>query len=162
MLFRFITLLSVFFCSLSTYAASGLNNVELRDLYFGEILYYAYQDLHFDALTRLDNELSQYYELDESTLDPLYKHLGQAEFSVGDIELQYRMDKRAGKAIQAVLGDNIDVAIHNQAAFSLARIFYNKNDPQGALYALDLVLDDAEKARYEKNYSVYFYRVNVP
>lgn len=162
MLLRFITLLSAFLCSLSTYAASGLNNVELRDLYFGEILYYAYQDLHFDALARLDTELSQYYELDESELDPFHKHLGLAEFSVGDFELQYRMSQRAGKAIQAVLGDGIDVAIRNQAALALARIFYKKNDPQGTLYALDLIVEDEEKSRYEEKYSLNVLRGKEP
>ena len=110
MLFRIITFVPVFLCSLTVYATSGLKDVELRDLYFGEVLYYASQDLHFDALARLDTELSQYYELDESELDPFYNHLGQAEFSVGDIELQYRMNKRAGKAIQAVLGEGVDLA----------------------------------------------------
>ena len=162
MLFRFITLLSAFLCSLSTYASSGLNDVELRDLYFGEILFYAYQDLHFDALARLDNELSQYYELDESALDPFHQHLGQAEFSVGDFELQYRMNLRAGKAIQAVLGEGVDVAIRNQAAYSLARIFYKKNDPQSTLYALDLILDDVEKSRYEEKYSLNILRGKEP
>lgn len=162
MLYRSITLLSAFFCSLSTYAASGLNDVELRDLYFGEILYYAYQDLHFDALSRLDNELTQYYELDESSLDPLHKHIGQAEFSVGDIELQYRMSLRAGKAIQAVLGEGIDVSIRNEAALALARVFYKKNDPQSTLYALDLVMDEAEKSRYEEKYSLNVLRGKEP
>ncbi len=162
MLFRFLILLSAFFCSLSTYAASDLKNVELRDLYFGEILYYAYQDLHFDALSRLDNELSQYYELDESELDPFQKHLGQAEFSVGDIELQYRMSKRAGKAIQAVLGEGTDLAIRNQAALALARVFYKKNEPESTLYALDLILDDAGKSRYEKKYTLNVLRGNEP
>jgi Flp pilus assembly protein TadD len=162
MLFRFITLLSAFLCSLSTYAASGLDDVELRDLYFGEILFYAYQDLHFDALARLDNELSQYHELDESTLDPFHQHLGQAEFSVGDFELQYRMNQRAGKAIQAVLGEGVDVAIRNQAAYSLARLFYKKNDPQSTLYALDLILDDVEKSRYEEKYSLNILRGKEP
>lgn len=162
MLFRFIILLSAFLSSLSTYAASGLDDVELRDLYFGEILFYAYQDLHFDALARLDNELSQYHELDESTLDPFHQHLGQAEFSVGDFELQYRMNQRAGKAIQAVLGEGVDVAIRNQAAYSLARLFYKKNDPQSTLYALDLVLDDVEKSRYEEKYSLNVLRGKEP
>ena len=162
MLFRFIILLSAFLSSLSTYAASGLDDVELRDLYFGEILFYAYQDLHFDALARLDNELSQYHELDESTLDPFHQHLGQAEFSVGDFELQYRMNQRAGKAIQAVLGEGVDVAIRNQAAYSLARLFYKKNDPQSTLYALDLILDDVEKSRYEEKYSLNVLRGKEP
>ena len=162
MLFRFIILLSAILSSLSTYAASGLDDVELQDLYFGEILFYAYQDLHFDALARLDNELSQYHELDESTLDPFHQHLGQAEFSVGDFELQYRMNQRAGKAIQAVLGGGVDVAIRNQAAYSLARLFYKKNDPQSTLYALDLILDDVEKSRYEEKYSLNVLRGKEP
>ena len=71
-------------------------------MYFGEVIYYAYQDLPFEALSRLDAELSQYYGLDESELDPFHYHRGHAEFSVGDLELQYRMNKRAGQAIQSL------------------------------------------------------------
>ncbi|MCG6939579.1 MAG: tetratricopeptide repeat protein [Gammaproteobacteria bacterium] len=145
MLFRFILLLPAFLCSLSAYAASSLTNVELRDLFFGEVLYYAYQDNYFEALSRLDAELSQYYALDESTLDPLSLNLGQAEFSVGDIELQYRMNQRAEKAIRAVLGKGVDLATRNQAALALARMFYRKNDAVSALYALDYIRDDVEE-----------------
>ena len=162
MLLRFITLLSAFSCSLSVYAASGLKDVELRDLYFGEVLYYAYQDLHFDALARLDSELSQYHKLDESELDSFHKHLVQAEFSVGDIELQYRMNQRAGRAIQAVLGEGIDLAIRNQAALALANVFYKKNDPQSTLYALELIREDPEKSRYEAKYSLDILRGKEP
>jgi len=162
MLFRFILILSVFLCSLPTYAASGLKGIELRDLYFGEILYYAYQDLYFDALARLDTELSQYYELDESELDPFNNHLTQAEFSVGDLELQYRMNQRAGRAIQAVLGDGIDLAIRNQAALALARVFYKKNDPESTLYALDLIREEPDKTRYQEKYSLDVLRGKEP
>ncbi len=137
MLLRITTLLSVFLCSMSM--ASSLKNVELRDLYFGEVLYYTHQGLHFDALSRLDAELSQYYQLDESELDPFHQHLGQAEFSVGDIEMQYRMDSRAGRAIQAVLDSSVDLATRNQAALALARLFYKKNDPHNALHTLYLI-----------------------
>lgn len=159
---RFALFLPVFFCSLSSYATSSLKDVELRDLYFGEVLYYAYQDLHFDALARLDTELSQYYELDESGLDPFNNHLTQAEFSVGDIELQYRMNQRAGRAIQAVLGEGIDLAIRNQAALALARVFYKKNDPVSTLYALDLIREEPDKSRYEAKYSLDVLRGNEP
>ncbi|VAW51080.1 FIG00677473: hypothetical protein [hydrothermal vent metagenome] len=162
MLLRFITLLPAFLCSLSVYAASGLKDVELRDLYFGEVLYYAYQDLHFDALATLDSELSQYYKLDESELDSFHKHLTQAEFSVGDIELQYRMNQRAGRAIQAVLGEGIDLAIRNQAALALANVFYKKNNPQSTLYALQLIREDPEKSRYQAKYSLDVLRGKEP
>ena len=152
MLLRFAIIFPVFLCSLSAFAASGLKNVELRDLYFGEVLYYAYQDLHFDALAKLDAELSQYKEMDESELDPFHQHAVQAEFSVGDLELQYRMSLRAGRAIQAVLGEGIDLATRNLAAYQLARVFYKKGDPKSTLYALDLIRDDPEKSRYEQKY----------
>lgn len=154
MLLRFIILLSAFLCSLSATASSGLKDVELRDLYFGEVLYYAYQDLPFDALARLDAELSQYHSLDEADLDSLHMHLGQAEFSVGDMELQYRMSQRAAKAIQAVLGNGIDLATRNQAALALARVFYKKNDAQSTLYALDLIKEEPDRSRYEEKYSL--------
>jgi len=147
---------------MSVFAASGLKDVELRDLYFGEVLYYAYQDLHFDALAKLDAELSQYHNLDEPELDRFYTHAGQAEFSVGDIELQYRMNQRAGKAIQAVLGNGIDLATRNMAALQLARVFYKKNDPESTLYALDLIKEDADKSRYEEKYSLDVLRGKEP
>ncbi len=147
---------------MSVYAASGLKNVELRDLYFGEVLYYAYQDQHFEALSKLDAELSQYYKLDESELDPLHLSLGQAEFSVGDIELQYRMNQRAEKAIQSVLGDGIDLATRNQAAYALARMFYKKNDATATLYALDLIRDEPDRSRYEEKYSLDLLRGKEP
>jgi hypothetical protein len=162
MLFRFTLILTVSLYSLTTYAASSLKDVELRDLYFGEVLYYAYQDMHFDALARLDTELSQYYDLDESKLDPFNYHLTQAEFSVGDLEMQYRMNQRAGRAIQAVLGEGVDLAIRNQAALALARVFYKKNDPVSTLYALDLIRDEPDKSRYQEKYSLDVLRGNEP
>ncbi len=162
MLLRFTTFIAALTCSFPLYADSGLKDVELKDLYFGEVLYYAYQDLHFDALARLDAELSQYYELDESELDPLHSHLTQAEFSVGDIELQYRMNQRAGRAIQAVLGEGIDLATRNQAALALARVFYKKNDAQNTLYALQLIREEPEKSRYEAKYSLDVLRGKEP
>ncbi|MDH5354346.1 MAG: hypothetical protein OEY09_07880 [Gammaproteobacteria bacterium] len=148
MLLRSGIFIAAFLCSLSSYAASGLKGVELRDLYFGEVLFYAYQDKYFEALERLDSELIQYYRVDESNLDPLSLNLGQAEFSVGDIELQYRMDKRAGKAIQAVLGRGIDLATRNLAALDLARMYFRKNDAERALYALDLIHDEVDMTKY--------------
>jgi len=162
MLFRYLILLPALLCSLPAYAASGLKDVELRDLYFGEVLYHAYQDQYFEALSKLDTELSQYYSLDESELDPLYLNLGQAEFSVGDIELQYRMNQRAEKAIRAVLGNGIDLATRNQAALALARMFYKKNDPVSTLYALGLIHEDVDKSRYEEKYSLDLLRGKEP
>src|ERR1700747_351598 len=109
---------------------------DLRDLYFGEALYHAYQGQYFDALQRLDTELAQYHVLDEPQLDTLHYHINDAEFSVGDFELNYRMHQRAGRAIKAVLEGAVDEAVRNEAAFRLARIHFQKGQLDDALYAL--------------------------
>ena len=98
----------------------------LRDLYFGEALYHAYQGQFFDALERLDTEIAQYRGLDEPRLDTLHYHINAAEFSVGDFELDYRMHHRAGRAIKAVLEGAVDESVRNEAAFRLARIQFQK------------------------------------
>src|SRR5215472_9886436 len=79
---------------------------DLRDLYFGEALYHAYQGQYFDALQRLDTELD------------------------------YRMHQRAGRAIKAVLEGAVDEAVRNEAAFRLARIHFQKDQLDDALQAL--------------------------
>jgi tetratricopeptide (TPR) repeat protein len=109
---------------------------ELRDLYFGEALYHAYQGNYLEALERLDTELSQYHGLDEPELDTLHYHVNDAEFSVGDFELSYRMHQRAGRAIKAVLEGAVDDAVRNEAAFRLARIHFQKDQLDDALHAL--------------------------
>src|SRR6516165_10444602 len=117
---------------LAAYPASA---GDLRDLYFGEALYHAYQGQYFDAIQRLDTELAMYHGLDEPALDTLHFHINNAEFSVGDFELSYRMHQRAGRAIKAVLEGTVDEAVRNEAAFRLARINFQKDQ-----------LDDAQNA----------------
>ena len=109
---------------------------DVRDLYFGEALYHAYQGQFFDALQRLDAELAMYHGLDEPRLDTLHFHINDAEFSVGDFELNYRMHRRAGRAIKAVLEGAVDDAVRNEAAYRLARIHFQKGQFDDAMEAL--------------------------
>ena len=110
-----------------------------RDLYFDEALYHASQGRYFEALERLDAELGQHYRLDEPALDSLHPYINRAEFSVGDFELRYRMHHRAGRAIQAVLEGDVDDAVRNEAAYRLARIHFQKDQPEAALQALERI-----------------------
>jgi tetratricopeptide (TPR) repeat protein len=109
---------------------------DLRDLFFGEALYHADQGQYFEAIQRLDTELAQYHRLDQPELDTLHYHVNEAEFSVGDFELDYRMHYRAGRAIKRVLEGNVDDAVRNEAAFRLARIHFQKDQLDDALEAL--------------------------
>jgi tetratricopeptide (TPR) repeat protein len=112
---------------------------DLRDLYFGEALYHAYLGEHFDAIARLDAELGQHYGLDEPELDSLQYHIGEAEFSVGDFELYYRMHQRAGRAIKVVLDGKVEDSVRNEAAFRLARLYFQKEQPVNAQQALERI-----------------------
>src|SRR5215468_6743633 len=115
---------------------------DLRDLYFGEALYHAYQGQYFDALQRLDTELAQYHGLDEPQLDTLH----------------YRMHQRAGRAIKAVLEGAVDEAVRNEAAFRLARINFQKSQLDDALQALARIKG---KVPEEIRGDVEFLRANV-
>jgi tetratricopeptide (TPR) repeat protein len=65
------------------------------------------------------------------------------------------MHHRAGRAIRAVLEGNVDEAVRNEAAFRLARIHFQKDQPEDALHALqridgeipDEIADDVEFLR---------------
>ena len=131
---------------------------ELRDLYFGEALFYSYQGRYFDALQRLDTELGQYHGLDEPQFDSLHYHIGAAEFDVGDFELNYRMHHRAGRAIRAVLEGNVDDAVRNEAAFRLARIHFQKDQPEDALQALERIKGEVPESIAD---DLEFLRANV-
>jgi tetratricopeptide (TPR) repeat protein len=109
---------------------------DVRDLFFGEAIYHADQGQYFEAIQRLDTELAQYHRLDEPELDTLHYHINDAEFSVGDFELDYRMHYRAGRAIKRVLEGSVDDAVRNEAAFRLARIHFQKDQLDDALLAL--------------------------
>mgnify|MGYP003507766992 CR=1 FL=1 len=134
-------------------AADTPKRSPLKDLYFGEALYHAYQGDHFDAIARLDTELGQYHGLDEPQLDSLYHHINEAEFFVGDFELFYRMHLRSGRAIKSVLEGHVKPAIRNEAAFRLGRIYFQKDQPANALLALDRVAGTVpEKIRDDLNF----------
>lgn len=125
-------------CSGSVFAAET-KRTELKDPYFGEALYYAFQGEYFDAIARLDTELKQYYGVDEPQLDSLHFHINQAEFSVGDIELSYRMHRRAGRAIKAVIEGNVADEVRNEAIYRLARIYFQKEQHINALHTIERI-----------------------
>lgn len=135
-------LILILVCLLSTtlsLAASTTPSNGLKDVYFGEALYNAFQGDWFQAIARLDTELGQYRGLDEPALDTLYYHVNQAEFDVGDFELGYRMHLRAGRAITAVIEGNVEESVRNEAIYRLARLYFQKNQPENALHALERI-----------------------
>jgi hypothetical protein len=133
-------------------------SAELEDPFFGEALFYAYQEHFFEALERLDTEIGQHYGVDEPELDTLHPHIDHAEFSVGDFELYYRMHHRAGRAIRAILEGNVEEPVRNEAAFRLAKIHFQKGQPNDALRALDKITGQVPEEIHD---DVDFLRANI-
>ncbi len=126
-----------------TFNVSAENTIDkappLKDIFYGESLFYAFQGKHFDAISKLDAELGQFYALDNPSLDPFNQQINHAEFSVGSFELAYRMHQRAGRAIKAILESSLSQQIRNEAAYRLAKIYYQKNQPINALDILEKI-----------------------
>ncbi len=58
---------------------------------------------------------------------------------MGDFELFYRMHQRAGRAIKAVIEGNVEETVRNEAIFRLARIYFQKDQPENALQAVERI-----------------------
>ncbi|MEN8162471.1 MAG: tetratricopeptide repeat protein, partial [Myxococcota bacterium] len=138
--------------------ASAVSAGDLRDLHYGEALYHAHQERYFEALERLDAEVALHHGVDEPELDSLYPHIDDAEFGLGDFELRYRMHQRAGRAIRAVLEGNVPEPVRNDAAFRLARIHFQKGQPEDALRVLDGIEGEVPEPIRD---DVAFLRANV-
>ncbi len=143
---------------LTLLAVTSASGEELTDLYYGEALYFAHQGSYFEALARLDTEVQQHGQVDESELDSLFVYMDDAEFSLGDFELRYRMHHRAGRAITAVLEGAVDEVVRNDAAYRLARIHFQKQQLEDALLALDRIQGEIPRSIRD---DIEFLRANV-
>ena len=94
--------------------------------------------------------MAQYYGLDEPELNSLHFYLNHAEFSIGDFELYYRMHNRAGRAIKSVIEGDVEDIIRNDAAYRLARIYHQKQQPINALHTIERIKGEIpEKIKYD-------------
>jgi tetratricopeptide (TPR) repeat protein len=142
----------------AAFAAASSWAEEVKDPWFGEALFYAHQGEWFEALDRLDTEVGQHIAVDEPNLDSLYVHFNDAEFSLGDFELRYRMHHRAGRAIKAVLEGSVDEVIRNDAAYRLARIHFQKGQMEDAMLALDRIEGEIPRGIRD---DINFLRANI-
>lgn len=111
-------------------------------LLLGEIQFNAQQGKFLDALIQIDNfQGASIYRMRRAE-QKLQSSSAQPMLRASEIELGYRMSQRAGNAVRAVLGDDIDQEQRNRAAYELARIYYDKQQYDFARYALALIRDE--------------------
>ena len=103
----------------------------IRDLHYGDVLFYYFQDDDFEALTRLT--AYQHWNL-------VPHHEEEAQLLLGGMYLALGMHNEAGARFQAVLNQDVPTGVRNRAWYYLAQVWYARG-----------YLDQAEEALRKVN-----------
>jgi Tetratricopeptide repeat len=95
----------------------GLAPQDVRDLAYGDVLFYFYQDDYFDSITRL---------LAARELDRIPHTQGEAELLLGGLYLSLGEHIEAGRIFEALLKQNTTEAVRNRAWFYLGKVWYQR------------------------------------
>jgi hypothetical protein len=99
----------------------------VKDLHWGEVLFYFYQDDYLQALTRLGAA---------QDFDRLTHHPVEAELLKGGLFLSLGQHEESGRIFKSLLNDNVPLDVRNRAWFYLAKVWYQRNYLQQSADAL--------------------------
>jgi hypothetical protein len=98
-----------------------------QDLQYGEALFHYYQQDWFNSIVRLQIAKSQ---------GAMPHHANEAELLLGGLDLSYGLRDEAADIFEQLLAEHRDDLTRNRAWYYLAKISYQRGDPQAALRAL--------------------------
>jgi len=110
----------------------GLPPQDVKDLAYGDVLFYFYQDDYFDAITRL---------LAARQLQRVPNTQGESELLLGGLYLSLGEHVEAGRIFEALLNTNTSEAVRNKAWFYLGKVWYQRGYLQESERALGQVSD---------------------
>ncbi len=110
----------------------GLPPQDVKDLHYGDVLFYFYQDNYFDAITRL---------LAARELDRLPNTRGEAELLLGGLYLSLGEHVEAGRIFEKLLDGNASENVRNKAWFYLGKVWYQRGYLEESERALGKVSD---------------------
>lgn len=102
----------------------------VRDLHWGDVLFYFYQGDYLQALTRLGAG---------QDFNRITHHGVEAELLKGGLYLSLGQHEEAGRIFKALLNDNVPLDVRNRAWFYLAKVWYQRNYLQDAATALNSI-----------------------
>lgn len=111
---------------------NGLPPQDVKDLHYGDVLFYFYQDDYFDSITRL---------LAARQLERIPHTQGEAELLLGGLYLSLGEHVEAGRIFEALLNQNTSEAVRNRAWFYLGKVWYQRGYLQESERALRQVSD---------------------
>jgi hypothetical protein len=121
----------------------GLPPREVKDLDYGDVLFYFYQDDYFDAITRL---------LAAKELDRLPNTQGEAELLLGGLYLSLGEHVEAGKIFEKLLDGNASENVRNKAWFYLGKVWYQRGYLEESEHALGKVSDKIQPRTNAERY----------
>lgn len=89
----------------------------IKDLHYGEVLFYYYQDDFFSAITRLQAA---------QELGRLPNHEEEADLLLGALYLSYGQHSAAGEIFARLLEGKVDDSVRDRTWFYLAKIWYQR------------------------------------
>jgi hypothetical protein len=87
----------------------------IRDLHYGDVLFYLYQNDDFEAITRLT--AYQHWNL-------IPHHEDEGQLLLGGLYLSLGMHNEAGERFQTLLTKDVPTGVRNRAWFYLAQVWY--------------------------------------
>ncbi len=95
----------------------GLAPQDVKDLAYGDVLFYFFQDDYFDSITRL---------LAARELNRIPNTQGEAELLLGGLYLSLGEHVEAGRIFEALLKQNTSETVRNRAWFYLGKVWYQR------------------------------------
>ncbi|HJS22038.1 MAG TPA: tetratricopeptide repeat protein [Steroidobacteraceae bacterium] len=89
----------------------------VKDLYYGDVLFYFYQDDYFNALTRLRAAQLK---------GRVAHHADEAELLLGGLYLSYGEHLEAGAIFERLLKPDAPLSVRNRAWFYLGKVWYQR------------------------------------
>jgi tetratricopeptide repeat protein len=111
---------------------NGLPPQDVKDLHYGDVLFYFYQDDYFDSITRL---------LAARQLQRIPHTEGEAELLLGGLYLSLGEHVEAGRIFEELLNKNTSETVRNKAWFYLGKVWYQRGYLEESERALVQVSD---------------------
>ena len=92
-----------------------LPETRIRDLHYGDVLFYYFQDDDFEAITRLTAYQHWNY---------IPHHEAEGQLLLGGLYLSLGMHNEAGERFKTLLTDDVPTGVRNKAWFYLAQVWY--------------------------------------
>jgi tetratricopeptide repeat protein len=92
-----------------------LPETRIRDLHYGDVLFYYYQGEDFEAITRLT--AYQHWDL-------VKHHQDESQLLLGGLYLSLGMHNEAGARFQSLLTNDVPTGVRNRAWFYLGQVWY--------------------------------------